>query len=432
MSSITLITSSGKWRRTVKRDDPIFSSLIPDLDDLPDELTLPGSVGEILDEEWKYYEMIESTHAKVRSREIINSVIFRAKSNVGDLTLPSAVTTVVSQGGSIVPHSKVARLCRLLDLPSHVSNYIYLDEGVPQRDRIAHLRTIAARTYDWMVLGFDSGLVAVVRGAIIQCEHSSKNGLEEWCKFLIAQYYEAELRSFSEGRNVSVYDVNWEDTLVVLKEWETTHLLEGEDLDELRERWLYAFELATILTNGERKTDYIIGFPLRTMVIPHPKIQYNSLEAAGVSDSDLCRLYRSDLSYHESDCEPGAIGLSLITGDLTWASLGVVGIVNGAIAHYVWISVKGFVDMRKKMPRTLFPQLVETYGMTIVGREGLRKILLSLLHYLVKETADVKKVRRINYFCSLVEKYLKKEPVEMMSALPKAEMVPLVMERLKK
>ena len=152
---IRLVTESGKWSMYApKHGKSIFSSLIPVLPSLPDVLTLSGSVGEILDEEWQAYLRLSEYIAAVRERKRARQSRVLGR-EYEEAPLPPVVLLY-----------EVYRIAQILEMPVGWESHVHATVDSPHIIRLDHLMHMGEVVYNSGLYTSDLETYKPYRGAI--------------------------------------------------------------------------------------------------------------------------------------------------------------------------------------------------------------------------------------------------------------------------
>ena len=78
MANITLRNMSGGWEYKTTVDDPLFSSILGAMFEegmeLPEVLVMEGALGEVLEREWKYIELLKEWKEREKMYTEVSSI----------------------------------------------------------------------------------------------------------------------------------------------------------------------------------------------------------------------------------------------------------------------------------------------------------------------------------------------------------------------
>ena len=376
---ITLVTTSGKWRKVVSRSDPVFSSLIPDLDELPEELVLTGSVAEILEEDWEYYEMLETTHQAYLTDDVKDPEYEHERSSFS-IVESASVMTLVERGLPIVHQSWLSRLSGLIEIPLEYKRYIFVDETVPLVERRSHIKSLTKLQWSYYNRRMYDATRKLMSGVF-----SSLDEHPEALELAVAHLHNAELIAASLGRPPSIYDVDWE---------EVSEIMRGKSDEEMQEM------IDNLLGRGKfARYTYSIYFT--------SKLRPSGDLTTRVTGEDLLRMHHAVMSTIDEGVEPYSFGLEAILSGRFQYGYGHSFVRE---VHEYLLAVPATLSTSRKEVRSLeeeyFPLISRIMYYTI-GKTGMVRVLLSLLHGLESEE-NVDRIERSDAFSRILEADLEK------------------------
>ena len=142
MTAITLRSASGKWKLKTTVDDPYFASILGAMAgeglDLPDELVIEGTLGEALEREWKYIELLKlwfdwEEYVEERTRHLLEE----GRTDVWKGVIGSKVIEDIPN--DVVRLQDIPILSTALSLPDGWESFVIVDEETLLQQRIHHM-----------------------------------------------------------------------------------------------------------------------------------------------------------------------------------------------------------------------------------------------------------------------------------------------------
>jgi hypothetical protein len=475
MSRIILRSSSGKWKYETITDDklfqPILGSMIEEGMKLEDELVIGGALGEALDEQWKYVEMLrewidwESRCLDVSNKEILqhqeelgghpdygrvtNNRVRRIE--YGNIEESRSVLYVkeIRPPQEVLWRHKFAVLINALTLPEGWELHVVVDEHTPLIERQHHLQSslnylrknaasALRRGCDRFTSGADDfrihdgnrimGDIEVVDGSLL--ESLARNCLLIELSNLIENNEEEQDMPYLTN-NIMIDRLDWEVAREMTKD---NAYNQGNNIYSAAEFLLgKSYVLSNLFIKLEQRED---GLSLASIGYIKPE-----------ECDRLMRLYKKILDILPEDSMLGIEPiLGIVDEDMHgWYAIErphtVVNWTNYmALTYLQWcrtcnLHARRTTDKRgwEALPitRTDFPEIVNFLGKTL-GLYALRRILLSLLYYILKNANKARNprkgkvsqktqekrekllqaVERAELFADLVEKYLEQHEGE--------------------
>jgi len=473
MSSILLRSTSGKWQYETTTDDRLFSPILGSMVEagieLGKELTIEGALGEELDENWHYIEVLREwmdwqdkcTNVTDPLAEGVFKTSFILNDELQDEN-PSKETIrervlvrFLPPPREVLWRHKMTVLINALNLPVGWELFVAVDERTSLIERRHH---------------FQQGLAYLRKNGVIgvhQDRFYTQSGM-----VLAGMYMRDEKHIMAEGRdnrqicyssaidqlyrNVLLTEMSVRyDEMLVLEDgeyalfldvltmldkldWqiasEMSKIQEGEEVGRAQEK---LDDLSRFMTGESNETD----FALIMCVGDDGLYMYNG-PCSSKDTPRLSVLYSRFLARLPEDAD---IGLQPIFGQnaenkrdrvplhrlVDWMNFHTLTYLKGCKEENLagMNSTKGRRTLAEiPIPRADFPEIVQLIGKTL-GLYALRRMLLSLLHYLSKNTKTYSKKevskatqakrekqacinRRVEYFCELAEKYLEEHEGE--------------------
>jgi hypothetical protein len=437
MERILLQSASGKWKYRTTTDDPVFAPLFDSMKDagltLSGTLIIPGALGEELEKNWGYVEVLrvwdvwEKGMDNYTKKDVVPPN--RNTSSYG------ALASMYPIPDKIVRYKDVEVLSRALALPDGWYSHTIIDETAPLHERIYHMKASFSylRKYhfgntlaEWDMDEMGRKIVNDAR------EYESEATVDG------EPYYASLLAPFV--RNVWLNDPN---RLLPLP-----YLISRIDFPALygylqpyamiaKEKLMYVIYLVQSVLG---KIDYpVINYGFDIVLYPDMLGFDRSKKKSDLGDNIVLRdLYTKMLNYMPLDVHPENLGLESIVDKLLGPDNRYVRtqqyvtlrerieaaqrLMEGKlhphipVSDYVgWVNSNIIASRQGHDTGYLAPvsigkkgfPLVITHLSETVGLHAMRRILLSLLHFLNKEENS-----RVEEFTALLEKYLEEHEGE--------------------
>ena len=377
MANIVLKSASGKWEHKTTVNDPYFAPILGAMFEegmeLPDQLVIEGALGEALEREWKYIEILKEwkeweklytevppiEHAGERvAREGIHTYTFSASESRRGSTYPGYRGETVSVRDVPPPRRvlwlhEMAVLSTALSLPSGWELHVAVDERTPIDARRRHLRS--------------------------SLEYIRKNAVSIMYPRVAVMFDHAEdeVRIMAEGRDSrpiarecvldalirNVWLIEWNEYLSTNPE-STDLPYVGTPAMLDRMDWQLAHEILPAKEEGKYYgtpaidlAEFMLGEDCKTSCSAGVAIHQDGLgfwEWSVVSDfSRLARIYSRLLTYLPEDATPAQLGLMSILGekdkDMYWVSVDrlVPWVHDSTLTYLKWIRTQSLLADRR-------------------------------------------------------------------------------------
>ena len=405
---VTIRTSSCKWSKETTLDDPTFSDLFApfiELEEKPKEVILNGSVAEVFETQWSYYEALMEYRKRITCHD--NSVVFEPHTMTRLLSgaTMGSCAGFSSYRGLVYLH-EIDTLSRIITMPDHWELCVAVDEKKSSpRDVDAYLarmgRAVLATDYSSYVPGLSDHVVVNTIWGIYDKVKSAKREVDP-IVLIYAYLRNAALVTLSMDETpeaMSWHGVPWRSMRRVICEYA-----------ENNQDWHLINDTISMWLGEGRYTNVVIGQPLAGFV--GYGIEANHM-------TFLPRLYDRLFNSFPDDVEPRLIGLSPITGEggtdefLCISSAAIVPQINyHTLMCPQWIASRALTSERKEceLEEEYYAMAIELMLVTTVGRPGLARISRSLLAWLARtvESRDsmTREQRRVAKFITMIERRL--------------------------
>lgn len=450
MAAIRLKSSSGKWTHTTKVDDPLFAPILGAMLEegmtLPEELELPGSVGEELEKNWHLIGILHQWKKwaqKCKKSEVKNYYGMRNMI----LDMPPVVKKVAvehivySPPTEVVWRHQIAVLAGILNLPEGWELYTAVDSRTPLVERIYHMKAVLEimrknTLHSKILAAYTTPSTDNIRAPYYKLDEDSAGHqriLPVLDPFIRNQWLcmRGTPTQPSKGPCITLYalllDVDWEVVIQVLEQ--------QEDKSE-KTRTREIISLANTLTGKITKVDEL-EIPINLQVLDYSTVEWYVGDQTSFDINRITVLYSRLLTYIPDDVHPAALGLHALfawypkktKGDVRGIRR-LVGQVNAWILSYYMRLPDTEISMEENTMRNIIKPSTAliVYLSRTIGLCAMRRILLCLLHYIDRNEKYTRKPpkegssdavmrkRRViagelvqaNKMCTLLEEYLEK------------------------
>lgn len=439
MASITLQNEAGNWKYTTTVDDPLFRPILGAMFEegmtLPSELTIQGSLGEALEREWKYIDVLRKW---MEWEQKVNSASIHPIVHLTTARLTKSQEQVINVG--CVPPPTLWRhdllvLSTALNLPEGWEAYTAIDERTSLMDRVHHMQaslTFLQHDINNVKRGLqdaedDQGAYDLIIDSHI---YSMPNKIVHLLAPFTRNLWLINRGSEVDPDTKKLWDHITLHTYLDRLDWEGISMYLAPYAEE--GTISRVFRLANTMTGRDsgRNTDYCVMLGRARMSIGFVGDEYT------IDTNCLSRIYTRLLAHLPEDTSIERMGLEPILDmrvsvwDVTHQ--GYFDTYVGDVVAWVHASVLKYPQWYKNGPpkklgnkrhyiasndtHTLslenFPDIVSFLGKTL-GLYAMRRILLCLLYYIQAEqekgvTTELVRIRvnRANRFAKLLEEYL--------------------------
>jgi hypothetical protein len=440
MAAIELYTAGG-WTHKTTVDDPLFApilgSMLEDGMTLPDRLELQGSVGETIERDWyllrelrKWTKWVGRVNmANASNYADMREFIIHGSKSARIVTLDHVVYQPPKK---VLWRHELLVLSNILQLPSGWEIHTAVDSRTPLQERIHHME--AMRSIMLSHPRFSHVLAAyITTPAVIlynpsYVEDDKKISIlapfirNTWL-MIRARHIDGDARGVPLTLHTLLLHIDWEAVTAYIDSGAIT------SPDTAKIRNLAQSMLGKVVKGDE------IEFPEIDLTIRSVDQWYDQGRSS-IEVRRIIALYTNLLTYMNDDVLPVELGLDFIVGvdgkkmKLTKGIRGLVRKVNYNLLHYIMCSHHTPESRYKntggwKGTIILSSEIVVILSKTI-GLYAMRRILLSLLHFIAQNESKSKKpskegvsqdtikkkakladiVGRANIFAAMLETYL--------------------------
>ena len=403
-----------------KHNDPCFSNFLSGMEEacgeLPNELLLEGSVGDIILNGWSDYIALCQQYATVQA--------VRAVYNLNN-SIPShysSPTRLICDFGTCTTLSRVGLIMRIVNAFPGWEMYVYTDRSSGE-DSVKHLASMGEALYNAGVSLEDHRKLMIVHTA--ECDRADL-GCEEKIVTMLKNIRDGMRASIGQGEKEEMYRIQLDKALVALLhnayllvsmsysscltlyniDWKYVPTLLtqlGCCVDENTAGY-YLRELAAIFmgTGDVRK---ITAIPyLININSPHDSL-YTTFHTSIARGDDLLRLYDATWSSVPEDVDPCDIGLVTFVHmpDRYGPAYSFMTLLREAHTIAERMATDGTY-----LEYDSIPTYVVALSITVAGREGLRRMRRCLKLYMKRklDVLEPHEVMRITHFLMCAKKCL--------------------------
>ena len=417
MSTIHLYTKDNKWEYNAKKEgDPFFSTFLAGMKEaageLPDELLLDSSVGEVVEQGWESYMCIFMASCVVEGTLEGYKRAYSLRHITGwiqERTLMQLILLYASSTDARV----LSRLASVLDMPRGWHAYVSLPLDVPLEDRINHHLSMCCALKDmgqWMYDPEDVSALCLpsetrtmerhITSLLTQCATPSETGSEDVAEqrtmnnlLIVALLLNAHLGKSDSSDELNLYSIDWEVVPEVLKRIGI--------IEPLKPMWQGPplLDLAKVLI-GKGDT---LALPSGSLHIEYDiQLAWSIPKSNIASGSTLKRLYDALWDSLPVDIDVRMLGTQYITQDPIYrdsvGSTSFLSVVHESIARNLSNS------LYQPLKASDFRVLILYYHQSIVGLKGIGRLVQAFEARLESYSGETKK--RVQAFIGCAAYYL--------------------------